>query len=337
MYNERFIERIKEGLYGLLPSWGISKMAEVRLLTLSENATFLVRDPHQFAPIIIRVHRPDYHTFEEIRSELDWLQALTQSGTVKAPAPIKRTDGLLIGSFMDSGQQRHVVAFEFLDGEEPKADDNLVSGFETLGAISARLHNHALNWPLPEHFVRKSWTYDTALGDTPLWGSWRHALDLQPEQENLLEQLCSVLQHKLANYGKGADRFGLIHADLRLANLLIDDGQLSVIDFDDCGFSWFMYDFAAAISFHEEEAYITDLQAAWLKGYRSVRELSLQHEAMIPTFILFRRLLLTAWVASHSETETAKDVGLGKFTQGTVTLAKAYLDNLATVENQNRR
>ncbi|BFM50451.1 phosphotransferase [Marinomonas sp. THO17] len=337
MYNEGFIERIKLGLQVLLPSWGISDMAEVKLLTLSENATFLVQDPQQSAPIILRVHRPDYHRFEEIRSELDWLQALTQSDTVKAPAPIKRIDGSLISAFMDGDQQRYVVAFEFLAGDEPKADEDLVTGFETLGAISARLHNHALHWTLPAHFVRKSWTYDTALGDTPLWGSWRQAIDLAPEQENLLDQLCAVLKQKLADYGQEADRFGLIHADLRLANLLVDDGNLSVIDFDDCGFSWFMYDFAAAISFYEEEAYIADLQAAWLKGYRSIRELSAQHEAMIPTFILFRRLLLTAWVASHSETQTAQDVGLGKFTQGTVKLAQAYLDNLAKVEENNRR
>ncbi len=38
---------------------------------------------------------------------------------------------------------------------------------------------------------------------------------------------------------------------MRLANLLIDGDRVTLIDFDDCGFGWFMYDFAAAISFFE--------------------------------------------------------------------------------------
>ena len=58
-----------------------------------------------------------------------------------------------------------------------------------------------------------------------------------------------------------------------------------MIDFDDCGFSWFIYDFAAAVSFLETEPYIPALQEAWVRGYRSVAELSDEHVAMIPTFI----------------------------------------------------
>lgn len=141
----------------------------------------------------------------------------------------------------------------------------------------------------------------------------------------MLEALCDVLKRKLDAYGKGADRFGLVHADLRLANLLQDGDKLGVIDFDDCGFSWFIYDFAAAISFYETEPYIPALQAAWLKGYRTIAPLDAAHEAMIPSFVMFRRLLLTAWIASHAETQTAADAGHGAYTAGTVALAKAYL------------
>ena len=46
---------------------------------------------------------------------------------------------------------------------------------------------------------------------------------------------------------------------------------------------------------------------------------------MLPTFIMFRRLLLTAWIASHAETETAAWAGLETFTEGTVALAEDYL------------
>ncbi len=55
-----------------------------------------------------------------------------------------------------------------------------------------------------------------------------------------------------ARTARGRERFGLVHADIRLANLLVDGEHVRVIDFDDCGFSWFMYDFATTVSFIED-------------------------------------------------------------------------------------
>jgi len=42
-----------------------------------------------------------------------------------------------------------------------------------------------------------------------------------------------VIGARLARFGSGAARFGLIHADMRLANLLVDGDDVCVIDFDD--------------------------------------------------------------------------------------------------------
>ena len=72
-------------------------------------------------------------------------------------------------------------------------------------------------------------------------------------------------------YGQDAKRFGLVHADIRLANLLVDGDHVRVIDFDDCGFSWFMYDFATTVSFMEDHPRVPELRDAWVEGYRSVR------------------------------------------------------------------
>ncbi|WP_246624774.1 phosphotransferase enzyme family protein [Oceanobacter mangrovi] len=331
IYDSDFVTRLAKGVESLAGQWGATPAAQVRLLTLSENATFILQDPTFSKPMIVRVHRPDYHSLIEIQSELAWIQALKASELLTTPAPIAMLNGELVGSFDDQGHTRYVVAFEFAPGTEPNADDDLSAGFETLGAISARLHLHTADWPVPSGFVRKRWDFKSAFGDQPLWGDWRAALGLEPAGEAILQQLLDVLEQRLAAYGSSSDRFGLIHTDLRLANLLVTDDQLTVIDFDDCGFSWFMYDFASAISFFETSPTIPALQAAWLKGYRSVRPLGPEHEAMLPDFIMFRRMLLTAWIASHPETETAAEAGLADYTQGTIELAKQYLQSHSEV------
>ena len=325
LYDDAFVERLRRGAQELAPLWGLGPDTRVRLLTLSENATFLAEDPALDAPAILRVHRPDYHTRAEIESELAWIEALRAEDAVDTPEPLRLSTGGHIAAFEDGVQTRHVVGFRFMPGTEPGTDARLTAGFEMLGAISARLHGHVRRWTPPEGFVRKTWNWDSAFGDQPLWGDWRAALGLTEAGRAVLNRLAGSLRTRLADYGSGPDRFGLVHADLRLANLLVDGDRLGVIDFDDCGFSWFAYDFAAAISFLETEPYIPDLQAAWLQGYRSVAPLDAEHEAMLPTFIMFRRLLLTAWIASHAETETAAWAGLETFTEGTVALAEDYL------------
>jgi Ser/Thr protein kinase RdoA (MazF antagonist) len=132
------------------------------------------------------------------------------------------------------------------------------------------------------------------------------------------------MRGRLERLGEGAEVFGLVHADLRLANLLVDGDHLRVIDFDDCGFSWFLYDFATSISFIEHEPVVPDLERAWCRGYRRARILTAGHEAQIPTFVVLRRVLLTAWLASHAEVPLARELG-ASYTAGTVRLAEEWL------------
>jgi Ser/Thr protein kinase RdoA (MazF antagonist) len=97
-----------------------------------------------------------------------------------------------------------------------------------------------------------------------------------------------------------------------------------VIDFDDSGFGWFMYDAATPVSFYEHEPQVPALIEAWKRGYRTVRPLPAADEAEIPTFVMYRRLLLVAWIGSHSETDLARSMGL-PYTEGTISLCEAYL------------
>jgi Ser/Thr protein kinase RdoA (MazF antagonist) len=149
-------------------------------------------------------------------------------------------------------------------------------------------------------------------------------MGLDREKEALFGRTVAAVGRRLERYGKGPERFGLIHCDLRLANLLIDGPTVKVIDFDDCGFGWYMYDAATPVSFYEHEPRVPELVDAWVRGYRSVAPLAAEDEAEIPTFVMLRRLLLVAWIGSHSETELAQSMGV-EYTEGTVGLCEGYL------------
>ncbi|GAL28207.1 aminoglycoside phosphotransferase [Vibrio variabilis] len=137
-------------------------------------------------------------------------------------------------------------------------------------------------------------------------------------------------EERLEHY-HSKEKYGLVHADLRLANLIINGDELLLIDFDDCGYCWYMYDFAASISFYELDPSIPELQKAWVTGYNRVTPLPQQDVDEINTFILLRRVLLTAWLATHSDTPTAEELGEG-FARGTVELAERFMDDFGYSE-----
>lgn len=301
----------------------------VKLINLSENATYKVeaRDGQRWA---LRVHRDGYHSKAAIASELAWLIDLRDSGVVVTPKPLKGRDGEIIQMVGHASlpRPRHVVLSAWETGGEPGIGEDLSAPFEVLGEVTARMHLHTRRWRRPPWFTRFTWDFETSLGEEkPHWGRWRDGMGVDAAKAMMFERTVELIGKRLAAYGKGADRFGLIHCDLRLANLLIDGGDVKVIDFDDCGFGWYMYDAATPVSFYEHEPQVPDLLESWKKGYRRVLDLPKADADEIPTFIMLRRLLLVAWIGSHSETDLAQSMGL-PYTEGTVGLCEGYLKRM---------
>lgn len=308
-----------------LVRWGLAVDAKLTFLNHSENITFRVDDPGR-GRAILRVHRPGYHEDAAIQAELDWLTALRATDGIATHAVIPARDGsriVVLPPVAPGAAAHRAVMFTFLDGAAPD-EAELLGPFERLGEVTARLHRQARSWRRPPGFVRPAWNLAAMLGPAPLWGDWRHGLGIDAPRRAQLERLAGCLTARLERFGTTPDRFGLIHADLRLANLLLDGAVTQVIDFDDSGFGWYLYDLAAALSFIEHRADVPELVEAWRRGYARVGALDAADLAEIPTFILLRRLVLVAWCGSHAETPLAQAMGPG-FTEESCVLAERYL------------
>jgi len=317
---------LAELVHSALDNYGITSEAPPELINLSENATYRVDDAASGRRFAMRVHRDGYHSRNAIVSELAWLQALRRDRVVITPVPVAGRDGQLIQAVGHPAmpRPRNVVLFEWESGEEPSETDHLTEKFKILGETTAKMHHHVETWPRPAGFERLTWDFSTGLGERPHWGSWRDGMGLDAEKLKLFGDTVDLIGRRLARFGQAPERFGLIHCDMRLANLLIDGDTVKVLDFDDCGFCWNLYDAATAVSFFEHEPHVPELMAAWTEGYRRARQLPAEDEAEIPTFVMFRRMILVAWIGSHSETELAQSMG-ADYSASTVGLCEDYL------------
>ena len=312
------LARLAAGRYGFPPDCRLHEFP------LTENWTFRI-EAAAAGPAVLRIYRPGGRSPAEILSELAWMTAIRHDGGALVPGVIAAPGG---GQVLELVRDPplgscYCVLFTCAPGHEP-GEQELAAWFPRLGAITARLHRHARSWTRPPQFRRPRWDLDTTLGGRPHWGPWQAGVT-DPAERAQTQRLAEVVTSRLRAFGTGAGRFGLVHADLRLANLLVDGEDITVIDFEDCGFSWYLYDLACALTFNEGRADAGELIAGWVEGYRQVAELTEEDEREIGTFVMLRRLMLSAYAGLRHDTELAAQMSQNGYSAETCALAEPYL------------
>lgn len=291
------------------------EVESVEILFVSENHTFQVTttDGGRFAA---RVHRPGYSSDEELQSENVWVEALADAGITTTTAVRARDGSAHVAVEGDDGVTRQVGVLEWVDGRgldtEVEAmisdgDPVAAAAFAAVGAVIARMHEATGTWTPPRGFVRRRWDVEGLLGDAAHWGRFWAVPALEPGQSEVLRATRDRLSRDLGEFGTGPDRFGMIHADLHLQNLLVAPDRsdelsaddLIVIDFDDSGFGWHVYDLAVPLYHVGGGEHGPTRRAAMVEGYRSVRSLPDEHLDMLPAFVLTRRLINIGWMTER--------------------------------------
>lgn len=294
-----------------LPRWEIEANADLELIKHRENAVFCVTSgAERYA---LRVHRANYHTDDELVSELQWIAAIN-SDELRTPQVIPTADGAAFAHIEIDGvpESRQVDMLEWFEGEPiASVEDgdgiiNVAATFLEVGRLMAITHNHSEQWTEPAQFTRHAWDEQGILGHEPFWGRYWELAALNDEQRQRLEAVKVKAFKELTAFGKGEDRYGLIHADFLPENLLLSDSGICLIDFDDAGYGWHLFDVATTLFFHLGEDYFDEAAEALLNGYRQARLLLDAHLVHLPLFFLLRGITYLGWAHTRKETETAR-------------------------------
>lgn len=296
----------------IIEKYGLSKQVCIKMLKYSENITYFVGDEINQRKYALRLCRLAYHDREELESEMIWIAAVKQTTDICVADPVCGSDGSYVQEVTLQNQNTYYCTlFSFLEGEPLRAlkGSDLKKYIAKLGTITAKLHHQALNWPPAKNGTLKRfcWTEEDFFGDTARWGRWQDFPGITARQHELYSRTEAIIKDQLLQYGKSPDRFGLIHTDLNINNIIVKDSRIQVLDFDDCGYGWLLYDMSTTLLEYEGETLYTLLQA-WLAGYEQVRSLSEADYQQIITFLMLRRLVRIAWIGTHADNDTVKNV-----------------------------
>ena len=312
---EERLRRLRALAIAALDQWDLEVEA-IEPLKVRENAVFAVR-LRNGGRVALRVHRHGYHTDAALQSEYLWLQALGDSG-IEVPVFMPTRDGRLfaLASTSDVPIPHQVDVLQWIEGNMLGALGEHMHGTEVdvhrvygvVGELAAAMHNQASTWPRPPGFVRHAWDMEGLVGDRPLWGRFWELEALKRHEADTLHALRARVRRDLQNFGTGADRFGLIHADLVPENILVSGMTPRIIDFDDFGYGWHMFELATTLYFIRREPFYEEARDALIAGYRRQRSLSDEHVRLLPMFLAVRGTTYLGWVHTRHGEQVTRDL-----------------------------
>ena len=279
-----------------LASWGLQG-AELTLVAQRENSVYRVT-PAGRAALALRLHRPGLRSDAELRSELQWMEALARGGlTLPRPIPTEA------GSLCTRIDGTVVDLLTWLEGAPMGKDGRLsplpdpLAAYRALGQAMAELHDISDGWTPPSGFSRPSWNLDGLLGDKPLWGRFWNNPQLREAEAGLLQRARSAALTRLTAATPTLD-FGLIHADLVPENVLFLGHRPQLIDFDDSGFGFRLFDLATVLNRALRDDDYAPRRDAMLSGYQSRRAIDLTD---LPLFQALRAFTYVGWIVPRTD------------------------------------
>ena len=269
-------------LYGISP-------AELAPLATGNSLMPVFEYTHSRRACILKVIPPNSEIdLSGLSSILDWMAYLAQSGG-PVVAPVRSTRGNLVEVLEVQGREWLVVSFEKAPGllaERLAAEDWTDTLFRRLGQTLGRTHRLAGKYlPTRGISVRPKWDQ----GDNCF-----HPLGELATVEPVIKEKYTRWLEVIQKLPKDEESYGLAHLDLHLANFLVDRqaGRFTFIDFDDCGYGWYVMDIAmllfdVLVVYDREDSRLLGKRFlhSFLTGYRQEKALSGFWVRQLPVFL----------------------------------------------------
>ena len=301
------LRRLRELAKTALTAYGLDG-ARLSFIQYGENIIYRVDTPGPAATAnngpylpnryLLRIHAMG--DAEAIASELTWLAALNEEAGLPVPAPVSTPDGKFLATYVTPGMPhgRVISMMRWLDGQRfhhglrPKH-------LSALGQVVAQLHEFAATWQPPAGFTRHHWDWGAQLGGNMFEHSREELVASMPPQfQEPFQNVSMEAKQVMSSLGKGPDAYGLIHADLYPENVLFRAGKAYPIDFEDCGYGYWIWDIAVALCQWAWNKDWERMRDAFREGYTQVRVLPEAQWSQLDLFAATQFATMVLWASA---------------------------------------
>ena len=233
-----------------------------------ENKMFKADTPEN--RFVVRVTPPDHKTPTEVKAELDWLLYLSENDAPVEHVIPSKNDNLVEKVETNAGTIS-VVCFEWAPGHLVTREDFSPELFQTWGEAIGMMHRLTKDYRTPREALERIQWFDDPYFNRAL---------IPSDQELVLQRFDTLIDYFKSSPAT-RDSYGLIHQDVHHDNLFLDGKRLTVLDFDDSAFGFFIFDIANALGFSiwEKPENMSNNQYAdfylkyFMKGYQKENRL----------------------------------------------------------------
>ena len=233
-----------------------------------------------------------------ILGEMEWMAYLAAHGG-RVSQPVRSSRGALVETVEDSGEAFHVAVFHKAPGVHPEGDLLDAAILHQIGQALGQMHRLGRDFRLASPQVRRLHWHELQVFDL---------LTYVPTGETLVRSECEKILETLRALPVDVDGYGLIHADPEPWNILLHEGTLTFIDFDEACYCWYAFDLAVALLYAVLAAEPADAHSfahsAWRSlyaGYAAEHPLAPVWLERMPLFLRLRMMEDYAFHASQSQ------------------------------------
>ncbi len=287
------------------------EVSDVRLVGVRDNALFRVRTAGGLSHII-RVCKPGWRSSVDLRSEVVWLRALGRDTDIGVPEPQADRNGNFIVKAWAEGVPGacHCVVTSWIPGVllgNRLTEANLLK----MGALFARLHEHAADFAPPKDFTRRRMDAVYVCGERQvLFGdSCRDAFT--PRARDIFEQCRGKIDQAFERLYADPAGLRVIHNDLHHNNIKIHRGRLRPFDFEFTMWGYPVQDLAVALGGLMDRTSgdgFESFKRVFRAGYESIIEWPESYEGQVDAFLAGRMLWAANYVAQFERESLGEHV-----------------------------
>lgn len=246
---------------------------------------------------ILRFTPQSHRTKSAVQAELEWVNYLAHHG-ISVSQPVTSTSENRLEVIQSKDSNFIVAAFDKAPGRKsgyPECLDD-TKLYEQCGKMTGEMHNLARAYKPTSR--RHDWRDNYYL---------KNLAKYVPDTQDKVHLACQKLMEQIDGLPKDRTSFGLIHGDINVGNFHVSDDGITLFDFDECQYSWYVEDIAIQLYYlvyvYGDDCIDDRMSQAklfmqhFLKGYTFVCTIDEYWLRQIPLFLRLREIIV--YVGMH--------------------------------------